>query len=73
MFSFAALLLLIAGGAIAGWSLLLAAPVIGAGLVMGALAFQRPGDMEWLMGLFLLLAIAWTVAQFGSLFGFWGL
>lgn len=73
MFSFAAIVLLFAGGAIAGWSLLLAAPVIGAGLVLGGMAFRRPGDMEWMMGLFLLTGIAYTVAQFGALFGFWGL
>jgi len=73
MFSLTALVLLFAGGALAGWSLLLATPVIGAGLVLGGMAFRRPGDMEWLMGLFLLAGVAWTVAQFGSLLGFWGL
>lgn len=73
VFSFLAILLLFAGGALCGLSLVLGAPVIAVGLVLGGMAFRRPGDMEWMMGLFLLLGIAWAVAQVGSLFGLWGL
>ena len=51
--------------------MLLATPVAFLGLYFAGCAFRRPGDMETLLGLFLIGAIAGAVVQFGSLLGLW--
>lgn len=73
MLSLAALVCLILAGMAGSVSPWLAVIPGAAGLLLATAAINRPGDMEWLLGLFLLGAIGWTLVQFGSLFGLWSL
>lgn len=71
MLSLAALIFLCLGAALSNVSIFLGLPAIVVGFAFAAAAYHRPGDMEWLLGLFLLAGIGWSLVQFGALLGLW--
>lgn len=72
MLSLLALTFLCLGAAVSSSSLLLASPLVLIGLLLGGAALNRPGDMEWLLGLFLLAGLVGFVIQLGAAMGLWG-
>lgn len=73
MLSLLGVLCIFVGAAITpGWPML-GVTVFLVGAALGVVAYHRPGDMEWMLGLFVAAGIAWTVIQFGSVLGLWGL
>lgn len=67
-----ALAVLFLGAGLLTISPVLGVPVILLGFLCGAAAFDSPGDVEWFLGVLLIMGmIGWPIVQLGAWLGLW--